>query len=213
MAHRLRLLGIVAAVIGVGIALVGVYGYTQVQAGYKSLAAFSAAQNVKLTYNDAGQLVDQGKTENAQAILKLLKDDWKFDVKSSELDPKDPVVNTATEYMYQMATITHHIQSGTQKVVLDKDVDFKGQTIKAGTYDFPVAGRYWTAFDRTNPIEAKARELAWTGTAHGLIGELGVGTVTASTLQLGLGFSLFVLAMGLLMVLMGGGLVWTSRAI
>ena len=44
-------------------------------------------------------------------------------------------------------------------------------------------GKYWTGFDRTNPIEGAAREKIWTGTALALIGQLGVGSVTASTLQ------------------------------
>ena len=78
--------------------------------------------------------------------------------------------------MYQMATITYHTLHGTQTVVLPEDVTAADGTVyKAGTYEFPVDGRYWTDFDRTNPIEAKAREQAWTGTAHALIAELGVG--------------------------------------
>ena len=43
-------------------------------------------------------------------------------------------------------------------------------------------GRYWTGFDRMHPLDGKVREMAWSGVAHGLIAELGVGTVTASTL-------------------------------
>ena len=82
--------------------------YSKVQGGYGSLQAFSEAQNVKLSYNDQGQLVDRGEVAGAQAIMTLLKDDWKFPVVNSDLDPKDPLVNTATEFMYQMATISHH---------------------------------------------------------------------------------------------------------
>ena len=40
--------------------------------------------------------------------MSLLQDDWKYPVVTSDLDPNDPVVNTASEYMYQMATITYH---------------------------------------------------------------------------------------------------------
>ena len=38
---------------------------------------------------------------------------------TSDLNPNDPVVNTASEYMYQMATISYHTLHGTQTVVLD----------------------------------------------------------------------------------------------
>ena len=48
-------------------------------------------------------------------------------------------------------------------------------------YEIPVAGRYWSDFDRSNPIDAAVRTGAWTPTAHALIGELGVGTATASS--------------------------------
>ena len=86
-----------------------------------------------------------------------------------------------------MATVAYHTLHGTQTVVLDEAVTTdSGEVFPAGEYEFDVDGRYWTDFDRSNPIEAAAREQAWTGTAHGLVAELGVGTVTHSTLQLGL---------------------------
>ena len=65
--------------------------------------------------------------------------------------------------------------------------------------------------DRSNPIEAAAREQAWTGTAHGLIAELGVGAVTHSTLQLGLALTGLFAGLGLVLMVAGAGLVWTSR--
>ena len=69
----------------------------------------------------------------------------------SDLDPNDPLVNTATEYMYQMATIAYHTLHGTQTVTLDEAVEYDGTTYAAGTYEFPVDGRYWTGFDRQHP--------------------------------------------------------------
>ena len=51
--------------------------------------------------------------------MSLLKDDWQYPVVDGDLDPSDPLVNTATEYMYQMATVTYHVLHGTQTVVLD----------------------------------------------------------------------------------------------
>ncbi len=214
MTRRFQTLGIVLALIGLGFIVGGGVAYAKVQAGYDSLKAFSGVQNVQLTYNDSGQLADAtGDTKEATAIMSLLTDDWKYPVVKSDLDPNDPVVNTASEYMYQMATVSYHTLTGTQTVVLDKDVTAPdGKVYKAGSYDFNVDGRYWAAFDRSNPIEAAARAQAWTGTAHGLIAELGVGTVTHSALQLGLAISGILAGLGLTFILVGLGLVWAVRA-
>ena len=124
-----------------------------------------------------------------------------------------PVVNTASEYMYQMATIAYHTLHGTQTVVLPEDVTADDGTVyKAGTYEFPIEGRYWSAFDRSNPIEAAAREQAWTGTAHALIANLGVGSVTGATIQMGFALAGLFAALGATIILTGGGLVWAVRA-
>jgi hypothetical protein len=203
----------VLAALGLVFVSASVFAFVKTQEGMKSLSAFSAAQNVKLSYNEDGQLVDRGKTEGAAAIMSLLKNDWGYPVADGDLNPNDPVVNTPTEYMYQMATITYHTLHGTQTVVLPEDVTAADGTIyKAGTYEFQVDGRYWSAFNRSNPIEAAAREKAWTGTAHALIANLGVGTVTASALQLGLGLAGLFAGVGFFALLSGFGLVWASRA-
>jgi hypothetical protein len=213
MYGRMRILGVVLAVMGLGFIAGGAYSFMKTQEGVASLNALSAAQNVKLTYNEDGQLVDRGETAGAQAIMALLKDQWKYPVNMAELDPNDPVVNTASEYMFQMATITYHTLHGTQTVVLPEDVTAADGTVyKAGTYEFAVDGRYWSAFNRNNPIEAKAREMAWTGTAHGLIAELGVGTATATALQLGLGIAAIFAGIGFFALIAGLGLVWVTRA-
>jgi len=213
MNGRLKGLGLVLVLIGFAFIAGGGYAYLKTQEGAKSLQAFSAAQNVTLSYNDQGQLVDRGETAEAQQIMSLLTNDWGYAVNTADFNPNDPLVNTASEYMYQMATISFHTLHGTQTVVLDKDVTAADGTVyKAGTYEFKVDGRYWTGFDRTNPIEAKAREQAWTGTAHALIAELGVGSVTASTLQMGLGLAALFAALGGTIVLTGLGLVWAARA-
>jgi hypothetical protein len=212
MKKRLQTLGIVLAVLGLGFLVGGGVAYAKVQDGYDSLQAFSKAQNVELSYNEDGKLVDRGETAGAEAIMSLLTDDWKYPVVKSDMDPNDPLVNTASEYMYQMATIAYHTLHGTQTVVLDKDTEYNGKLYKAGSYDFDVDGRYWTDFDRENPIEGKARELAWTGTAHGLIGELGVGTVTHSALQMGLALAGVLAGVGFTVLLAGLGLVWVGSA-
>ncbi len=211
MVSRLKGLGIVLAVMGLVFIAAGAYAYLKVQDGTKALDAFSAAQNITLTYNEDGQLVDRGETAGADAIMALLKDDWGFAVITAELDPNDPVVNTASEYMFQMATVAYHTLNGTQTIVLTEDKEYKGEVFPAGTYEFAVDGRYWTGFDRQHPIEGPARAQAWTGTAHGLIAELGVGTVTASTLELGLGVAAVIAGMGGAFFLTGIGLVWAAR--
>lgn len=213
MIGRLRNLGLVLAVLGLVFVAAGGYAFLKTQEGMQSLNALSAAQNVKLSYNEQGQLVDRGETAGAEAIMSLLRDDWKYPVNMAELNPNDPVVNTASEYMFQMATITYHTLHGTQTVVLAKDVTAADGTVyKAGTYQFPVDGRYWSAFNRANPIEAAAREQAWTGTAHGLIAELGVGTATATALQLGYGIAGLFAGLGFFALISGFGLVWATRA-
>ena len=216
MTKRLRILGIVMIVFGLVFAGAGIFAFTQVQAGGDSLQAFSAAQNVTINYNEDGELIDRGSTETAQAILTLLEDEWGYPVNYGDLDASDPLVNTGTEYMYQMAVIGYHILNGTQTVVLDETVEYDGETFDAGTYELFVRtvgdrgdlGGYWTDFDRMHPIEGPARSQAWSGTAHGLFGELGVGAVTASTLQLSTGISAMIFGLGLVLMALGAGLIW-----
>ena len=213
MNGRLKGLGVMLAVIGLAFIAGGGFAYFKTNQGAQALQAFSAAQDVRLSYNEAGQLVDRGEVEGAQAIMSLLVNDWGYSVDQGELDPNDPLVNTASEYMYQMATIAYHTLHGTTTVVLDEPVTAEDGTVyAAGTYEFKTEGRYWTDFDRSNPIEAAARGQVWTGTAHALIAELGVGSVTASTLQVGLGIAALMAGLGGTIFLTGVGLVWATRA-
>ena len=212
MRNRLKKLGFVVLAIGVAFLVAGVVAYTRVQDGYDSLQAFSEEQNVTLSYNEDGQLTDRGTTEGADEIMILLTEDWQYPVVTSDLDPADPLVNTATEYMYQMATISHHVLDGTVEVVLTEDVDYNGELYEAGTYEVPTEGKYWTGFDRLHPLEGPARAEVWTGTVHGLVGELGVGTVTHSTLQMGLALSALFAGLGLTFMLMGGGIAWAMTS-
>ena len=214
MTRRLRGLGIVLAIFGIVFIAGGAFAFLKVQEGTASLNAFSAAQNVQLTYNEDGQLVDRGETAGADAIMALLTDDWGYPVAQGDLNPDDPIVNTASEYMYQMATVAIHTLHGEQTVILEEDFTAPDGTVyTAGTeYVVPVDGRYWADFDRSNPIDAAVRAQAWTGVAHALIGELGVGTVTASTLQLGLGVVGLFVGLGGTLVIAGLGLVWATAA-
>ena len=213
MTGRLRKIGIVLAIFGLVFTAGGAYAAFKVQEGYQSLNAFSAAQNVKLAYNEQGQLTSGGTTDEAAAIMAMLTNDWGYPVVTGDLNPNDPVVNTGSEYMFQMATVAYHTLHGTQAVVLDQDYTAPDGTVyTAGTeYQVPVAGRYWAGFDRTSPVDAAVRAQAWTGVAHALIAELGVGTVTASTLQLGLGVAGLFAGVGFVFIFAGLGLVWAVR--
>jgi hypothetical protein len=126
MLSRLRIVGVVVAIIGLIGVIGGAYGWTRIQEGASALAGFSAAQNVTLSYNDQGQLVDRGTTEGADAIKQLLGETWKWPINNGDLNPKDPVVNTGTEYMFQMATVAYHTLHGQQQVTLAAPVAYDG---------------------------------------------------------------------------------------
>lgn len=212
MNGRLGKLGIVLGLMGIVFLAGGAFVFAKTYEGYNSLQALSAAQNVKISYDAQGQLTDHGDAASAQAILGILRDDWKYPVNMADLNPNDPVVNTATEFMYQMATITHHITSGTQTIVLAEDVTADDGTVyKAGTYEFAVDGRYFSDFNRANPIEGKARDMAWSPTGLALISSLGVGTATATAIQLGFGIAGLFAGIGFLSIVAGLGLVWAVR--
>ena len=214
MYGRMRGLGIVLGLLGIAFLAGGAFTFAKSYEGYNSLQALSAAQSVKISYNDQGQLVDRGDPAAAESILSLLRDEWKYPVNMSDLNPNDPVVNTATEFMYQMATITHHITSGTQTVVLPEDVTAADGTVyKAGTYEFAVDGRYFSQFNRANPIEGKARDQAWSPTGLALISSLGVGTATATAIQLGFGIAGLFAGLGLVALIAGFGLVWVAQTL
>jgi hypothetical protein len=96
-------------------------------------------------------------------------------------------------------------------LVLEDDVEYNGELFTAGTYEFAIDGRYWADFDREHPIEGLARAQAWTGVAHALIAELGVGASTAAALQLGLALAALFAGVGAMFVLIGAGLAWATR--
>ena len=238
MASRLKITGVILIIIGIVTWGVAGYAYTRMGAGQEALQGFSEAQGVELSYNADGQLVDRGTTEGAAAILALLGDDWKYAIDNGELDPNDPLVNTATEYMYQMATIGHHTLTGSQTVVLTEQAEWDGDgdgtvapdatvyypgefdlatmgedaIYMPGAYTVPIAGRYWEGFNRLHPLDGPARGLAWSGTVHGLFAELGVGAVTATSLQLALGIVGVTFLMGVGFLVSGGGLLWAGMS-
>jgi hypothetical protein len=199
MNGRLKILGVMLAVFGLAFIAGGGFAYYKTNQGMNSLQAFSAAQNVNLTYNESGQLISGGDTADADKIMALLVNDWGYSVDKSELNPNDPLVNTASEYMFQMATISYHTLHAETTVTFPEDVIVDGAIVqKAGTYDFVNDGA--------------ARGQVWTGTALALIGQLGVGSITASTLQIGLGMAALLAGFGATLLLFGLGLVWAARA-
>ena len=103
-------------------------------------------------------------------------------------------------------------EEGTLADCFDEPAEYEGVTYEAGPHEFAVDGRYYADFDRNNPIEGPARGMAWSPTALGLIGQLGVGTVTASTLQMSLGLVAAFAAVGAALLVVGIGLVWVTRA-
>jgi hypothetical protein len=211
MNPRIRILGYALALIGIAFLAIGAFAYVKQQEGVASLQAFSEKQNVKLAYDDNGVL-GGANPEEAAGIMALLTEDWKYPVNTADFDAKDPIVNTASEYMYQMATISYHVMHSTQTVVFTEDQKAAdGTIIKAGTYEFPVDGRYYADFNRANPIEGAARTQAWSPLALGLIGQLGVGTTTASALQLALAVAAIFAGVGFVTFFLGIGLVWASR--
>ncbi len=228
----LGLLGIFLVVVGIGYFVGAGVAYTKVQAGYGSLQSFSEVQNVELSYDEDGNITDRGTVEGGAAIMSLLQDDWNFPVVDGDMDPNDPLVNTASEYMFQMATISYHTLNGTQVVVLSADdiaaaieseqLDadgtyngvveaYQGEVLEPGAYEVPVNGRYWTGFNRTDLLDGPARDLAWSGTAHALVAELGVGAATHSTLQLALGVAALLAGLGVVSTVSGVAFIWHTR--
>src|SRR5512132_2354682 len=86
MIKRLQRLGLVLAVFGMAFVVAGGYAFIKVQDGQKSLNAFSAAQAVKLSYNDQGQLVDRGDPAEAAIIMDLLTKDWGYTVNQADFN-------------------------------------------------------------------------------------------------------------------------------
>ncbi len=210
MEKKLTKLGIVIAVFGLAFFVAAGYAFVKTQEGTRALNAFSAAQGVTLAYNDQGQLLDHGDPAAAQTIMNLLTKDWGYAANSGDFNPNDPIVNTPGEYMYQMAAISEHTLSATVTLPTDiKDAD--GNVVATAGTQVAVDGRYYADFNNANPVDAAVRGLAWSPLPLALIGQLGVGAVTASTLQLGLGLAGLFAAIGFGFVLAGAGMVWVAR--
>ena len=207
MASRLRIIGVVIVIAGLVTLGAAGYAWLRVQDGSAALQGFSDAQNVALPYNDDGQLIDRGTTEGADAIYALLTEDWQWPAAEGDLDPDDPVIDTGTEYMYQMATIAYHTLHGTQNVVLTERVEYDGdgdgsvptdatvyspETLPEGVWDPAVEG-YGDAIFEPGVYEVPVNERYWEGfnRTHPLDGptreQAWTGTVHGLFAQLGVG--------------------------
>src|SRR3954469_9582085 len=210
MQKKLTRLGVVIAVFGLAFVVAAGYAFIKTQEGTRALNAFSAAQGVTLAYNDQGQLLDHGDAAAAAGIMNLLTNDWGYAVTPGDFNPNDPVVNTPSEYMYQMATISEHTLSST--VTLPADIkDASGNIVAKAGDKVAVDGRYYADFNFASPVDSAVRGLAWSPLPLSLIGQLGVGAVTASSLQAGIGLAGLFAAVGFMFAFAGLGLVWAAR--
>ena len=82
-------------------------------------------------------------------IMSLLVNDWGFAVDKSELNPNDPLVNTASEYMYQMATISYHTLHGATTVTFPEDVT--ASTARSSRRRHLRLPERWQLLDRLRP--------------------------------------------------------------
>ena len=81
-----------------------------------------------------------------------------------------------------------------------------------GTYTVPTNGRYYSQFNRLNPLDGPARDLAWSGLVQGLFAELGVGATSFSAIQMGQALALIAMAFGVTFIITGAGLVWVAMS-
>ena len=205
---------VIGGFVGIGL---GAFLYLTATAGLDSLQTVYETQGRYMSYDEDGNFTDRGTKEAGDAILSLIEDDWNFNLNRANLDPSDPLVNTPDELMVQYAIINYHTLHGTQTVVLEEDVEYKGVLYEAGSYDVPVDGRYFSDLDRSHPLEGPVRTQAWNPLAFGLTSTLlngmnsdymaGMAHFMSWSIFMGLGF-MFALAGAFVFA---GGLQMTRR--
>lgn len=213
MLNRTMIVGIVLALGGLGVAYAGfIYGYPQATDGLESAQAMYEAQGVELAYNDQGQLIDRGTPEGAQRIMDLLEKDFQYPVNRANFDPRDPLVNTRDELMYEYATITYHVLRTSVPVRLTEaqvPITYRDVTYtEPGTYNITLE-HYYAHLDRTNPIERQLRE-AWSPTALSLTSALAGAHANQAAGELAQATTLGMGGIGLLFAVAGAGMVWIA---
>ncbi len=205
---------VIGGIVGIGL---GGYLYLTATAGLDSLQTVYETQGRMMPYDEDGNFTDRGTKEGGDAILSLIEDDWNFNLNRANLDPSDPLVNTPDELMVQYGIINYHTLHGTQTVVLDEDVEYKGVLYEAGSYDVPVDGRYFSDLDRKHPLEGPVRTQAWSPLAFGLTSTLlnGMNSDYMAGMAHFMSWSIFMTP-GLMFALTGafvfaGGLQMTRR--
>ncbi len=78
MKNLTRLISFGVLALALVIMAVGVVNMQKANEGLQSLDAVYAAQGIELSYNEDGQLIDRGTTEEADAIKSMMVDEWKF---------------------------------------------------------------------------------------------------------------------------------------
>ena len=162
MNKRLQRLGIVLALLGSRSSPPAATRSIKTQAGANALQAFSAAQNVKLSYNDQGSSSTAARPPGPRRS-------WpSWSTSGGTRSTTASSTRMTRSSTRPASTCTRWPRSPTTPFRrpdrrLPEDVRRRrhGRT-KAGTYEFQNDGKYWTGFDRTNPIEGAAREQAWT---------------------------------------------------
>lgn len=211
--HRLRAVGALLVIIGLAVAGFGFfYGVKTANDGLASAQRMYEAQDVRLSYNENGELIDRGTTAGADNIMKLLTQEWAFPVRAADFDPDDPLVDTRSELMYYYATITYHVLHGEVDVKLTAEqvpITYRGITYsEAGTYKIaPLA--YYAQLDRTHAIEGQLRA-AWTPQALALTGALSAGHANQGVGELAQATTVAVTGIGALVAFAGAGLVWAT---
>ncbi len=210
---RIRIVGAVLVVAGLVVAGVGFfYAMPLASDGLDSAQAVYEQQDVSLSYDEQGRLLDRGTPEGAQAIMAMLRDEWQYPIDQDNFDPDDPLINTRDELMYQYAVITWHVLHGTAAVTLTQEqvpITYRGVTYsEPGTYDIEV-GAYYAELDRTHPIEGQLRA-AWSPLALSLLAALSSGHANQAAGELAWYVGLGVGGIGLLFAAAGAGAIWIS---
>jgi hypothetical protein len=184
--------------------VLGGYLYLKAQGGLDSLAAVYESQGRTMTYDADGNFIDRGTVEGGNAILSLIEDDWQYPLNRGNLDPNDPLVNTPDELMVQYGIISYHTLHSTVTVTLPETVEYQGTVYEAGEHTFDVDGRYFTDFNRQHPIEALARDAAWSPLAFGLLANLigGVNADYSAGMAHFMSWSIFV-GLGVMFIIVG----------
>ena len=214
MNGRLKVIGVMLAVVGLAFIAGGGFAFYKTNQGAQALQAFSVAQNVKLNYNDSGPARrprrDRWSREDHVAPRERLG------LRGRQGRARTRMTRSSTR---PASTCTRWPRSPTTPSTARRPS--RSPRMSSSTEWSRPGGRHVRlperrqVLDRLRPDRPDpgcgSRKI-WTGTAHALIAELGVGSVTASALTMGLGMAALLAGFGGTLLLTGLGLVWATRA-